>query len=210
MIVDRLGGEPIVYSGGVTSAGPSAISSLVSVPYGAAQNRIITAALTLFAEHGVSGTSLQMIADAVGVTKAAVYHQFPTKEEIVVAAVEVELSRLEPALEAAEADERRSRALESLLTQVIDLAVQRRRMVITLQHDPTVVRLLAEHKPFRQFMERLYRVLLGNEIGAGARVAMISTAIGGGVMHPLVADLDDETLRFQLLDMTRRFLEVRS
>ncbi len=196
----------------MTSAGPSAISSLVSVPYGAAQNRIITAALTLFAEHGVSGTSLQMIADAVGVTKAAVYHQFPTKEEIVVAAVEVELSRLEPALEAAEADERRSRALESLLTQVIDLAVQRRRMVITLQHDPTVVRLLAEHKPFRQFMERLYRVLLGNEIGAGARVrvAMISTAIGGGVMHPLVADLDDETLRFQLLDMTRRFLEVRS
>ncbi len=36
-----------------------------------------------------------MIADAIGVTKAAVYHQFKTKEEIVVAAVEVELARLE-------------------------------------------------------------------------------------------------------------------
>jgi AcrR family transcriptional regulator len=30
----------------------------------------------------VSGTSLQMIAGAMGVTKAAVYHQFKTKEEI--------------------------------------------------------------------------------------------------------------------------------
>ena len=33
--------------------------------------RIIDAALELFAEHGVGGTSLQMIADRVGVTKAA-------------------------------------------------------------------------------------------------------------------------------------------
>jgi hypothetical protein len=36
---------------------------------------------------GVGGTSLQMIADAIGVTKAAVYHQFNTNEEIVVAAL---------------------------------------------------------------------------------------------------------------------------
>ncbi len=149
-----------------------------------------------------------MIADAIGVTKAAVYHQFNTKEEIVVAAVEVELSRLEAALEAAEADENRARALELLLTQVIDLAVERRRMVITLQHDPAVVRLLAEHKPFQQFMERLYGVLIGHETGAEVRirVAMISVAIGGAVMHPLVADLDDDTLRFHLLRLTEQFL----
>jgi predicted DNA-binding protein YlxM (UPF0122 family) len=37
----------------------------------------------LFGQYGVSGTSLQMIAEHIGVTKAAVYHQFRTKEEIV-------------------------------------------------------------------------------------------------------------------------------
>ena len=102
-------------------------------------------------------------------------------------------------------------ALEYLLIQVIDLAVERRRMVITLQHDPAVVRLLSEHKPFQQFMERLYGVLIGRDNGAEARVrvAMISTAIGGGVMHPLVADLDDDSLRFQLLHLTREFLDLR-
>ena len=192
----------------MNSTGPLPVGPFGSASYSVAQARIINASLELFAKHGVSGTSLQMIADAIGVTKAAVYHQFKTKEEIVVAAVEVELSRLEVALEAAEADVHRPRALEQLLAQVIDLAVERRRMVITLQHDPAVVRLLAERKPFQQFMERLYRVLIGDGIGAEVRVrvAMISTAIGGAVMHPLVADLDDDTLRLELRRLTEQFL----
>src|SRR5579862_7894371 len=52
--------------------------------YSRAQVRVSEAALELFSQHGVGGTSLQMIADALGVTKAAVYHQFKTKDEIVI------------------------------------------------------------------------------------------------------------------------------
>ena len=37
---------------------------------------------------------------------------------------------------------------------------------------------------------------------------MISTAIGGAVTHPLVADLDDDALRSQLLHLTRQFLDI--
>ena len=59
----------------------------------AAQWRVIAAALELFAEHGVGGTSLRMIAAKLGVTVAAVYHQYNTKNEIIVAAVESELLR---------------------------------------------------------------------------------------------------------------------
>src|SRR4249919_3146625 len=55
-----------------------------------AQRRILEATHDLIAEHGVGGTSLQMIADAVGVTKAAVYHQFRAKDEIVIAVTEIE------------------------------------------------------------------------------------------------------------------------
>ena len=113
--------------------------------YSAAQTRIVNAALDLFAKHGVGGTSLQMIADAIGVTKAAIYHQFPTKDEIVFAAVEVELAKVEGALDAAEAEEDTARARELVLAQVIDLAVQRRTMVSAVQHDPVVVRFLAQH-----------------------------------------------------------------
>jgi AcrR family transcriptional regulator len=85
------------------------------------------AALELFADHGVNGTSLQMIANTLGVTKAAVYHQFKTKDEIIIAVTEMQLARLEDALEDAEAADDRPQARESLLNRVIEMAVDQRR-----------------------------------------------------------------------------------
>lgn len=178
--------------------------------YSVAQTRTITTALELFGDHGVSGTSLQMIADALGVTKAAVYHQFRSKEAIVLAVAEVELRRLETALDAAEAEGSSGRAREVLLTEVIDLAIERRRQATNLQSDPVVIRLLAEHEPFQRLMERLFAVLLGKAPDARAKVqaAMLSAAIGGGVTHPFVADIDDQTLRAELLDVVRQLLRI--
>ena len=178
--------------------------------YSAAQLRIITATLPLFGDHGVSGTSLQMIADALGVTKAAVYHQFNSKDEIVLAVASVELSRLEVAVEAAEAEASRLEARQVLLTQVIDLAVERRRMASALQGDPVMIRLLATHPPFQQLMERLYGLLLGEEPSDESRLraAMAAASIGGAVTHPLVADLDDETLRALLLSSARSLFDL--
>ena len=185
-------------------------TGLGSVPRSAAQTRIITAALDLFGEHGVSGTSLQMIADRIGVTKAAVYHQFNTKEEIVIAVVEVDFVGLESALDAAEVEPDRPRAREVLLTWVIDMAVQRRRIVSALQQDPVIVRLLAKHEPFLELMDRLFTILTGGDPSASARVrgAMISAAIGGAVTHPLVMDLDDETLRAEMRRFARQLFEL--
>jgi AcrR family transcriptional regulator len=194
----------------MASAEPVTDSQPTSVPHSAAQARIINAALDLFAEHGVGGTSLQMIADAIGVTKAAVYHQFKTKDEIVLGAAEAELARLEAALDAAEAEPSRERAREVLVTRMVDLAVERRRMESTLLGDPVIIRYFAHHTPFRQVMDRLSRLLMGDDAGPEARVpaAMLMAAIGGAVMHPLVVDLDDDTLRSQLLHLARRFLDL--
>ena len=194
----------------MVSAQSVAMSGAPSVRLSAAQARIVDAAVHLFAEHGVGGTSLQMIADAIGVTKAAVYHQFKTKEEIVVAAAEAELARTEAAIDAAEAEPSREEAREALLTHIVDLAVERRRMESTLLGDPVIVRFFAHHEPFRQVMERLYRLLMGDEAGPEARIpaVMLTAAIGGAVMHPLVVDLDDDTLRSYLLRLARRFLDL--
>src|SRR5581483_8464263 len=125
--------------------------------YTAAQAPIVEAALVLFAEHGVSGTSLQMIADAIGVTKAAVYHHYKTKDEIVLAVAQVILARLDAAVTAAERS--RSRARELLVAAMIDLAVERRRVAGVLQRDPVMLRFLEEHEPFRRVMERVNRLL---------------------------------------------------
>lgn len=182
---------------------------LTPVAHSPAQLRVLNAAYELFGQHGVSGTSLQMIADAVGVTKAAVYHQFKSKDDVVIAVTASELIELQDALDAAEA-ERGPRAREALLERVVDLAVGRRHMVSLLQFDPVVVKLLADHEPFVGFIERLFRVLLGESAGLEARVdaAIMSGALSAAVMHPLVEDVDDETLRSRILYVTRRILDL--
>jgi len=177
-----------------------------SASHSAAQERVIDAALGLFAQHGVNGTSLQMIADDLGVTKAAVYHQFPSKVEIVVAVAEKELARLDVAVTAAEAESERARALEVLLDEVVGLAVDRRHVVSALMTDPVVAGLLATHDPFPELMARVSRVLMGEAPTAEDRVraAMTLAGIGGAVSQPIVGGLDDDALRTALLAMTRR------
>ncbi len=188
-----------------------ATGPLGSAPVTAARTRIIDAALVLFAEHGISGTSLQMIADAIGVTKAAVYHQYNAKDEIILAVAQIVRARLEAAVTAAEAERSRSRARELLIAEIIDLAVERRRMAGVLQRDPVMLRFLEEHEPFRRVMARVNRLLMGGASDRRARVqaAMLASAIAGAVIHPLVLELDDETLRAQLLKQARKLLPPR-
>jgi AcrR family transcriptional regulator len=175
-----------------------------------AKTRIIDAAISLFAEHGVGGTSLQMIADEIGVTKAAVYHQFNTKEEIVVAVAEAELTRLEAVIARAEAETTRARQLDVLIDGIVDLTIERGRLTSTVQRDPVIARVFAEHRPYREVMARMYRILVGNDSRPQAltTAAMLTAAIAGAVTHPIVADLDDDTLRRQLRRLARRFLDL--
>jgi AcrR family transcriptional regulator len=177
------------------------------VTLSAPQNRVVDAALDLFADYGVGGTSLQMIAAALGVTKAAVYRQFKAKDDIVIAATERQLGQLAEALEAAEAAPNAKRARERLLVAVVDLAVADRKRASTLQFDPVVVRLLAAHPPFQAFIARLYGVLVG-DAGDEARLGavMMAGAIGVAVMHPQTADIDDDALRAYLLRHARRLM----
>jgi AcrR family transcriptional regulator len=194
----------------VTAAATESPSRLQSIRRTSAQTRVLSAALELFAEHGVSGTSLQMIADSIGVTKAAVYHQYRTKDAIVLAVAENEFAKLEAAVEAAESERSAARARGALLSQVIDMAVERRLWVRALQNDPVMVRLLAEHPPLQEVMTRIYGLLLddaGSE--ATVRIAIMGAAIGATVVHPLVADLDDETLRRELLRVARRLFDIK-
>jgi AcrR family transcriptional regulator len=174
--------------------------------YSRVQQRTIQAAMDLFGDRGVSGTSLQMIADALGVTKAAVYHQFKTKDALVLAVAEVGMAPMQDALEAAEAEPSRVRARALLLT----LAVERRRWVHALQGDPVIVRLLTSHEPLLDLVTRVYSLLLDDPANPAGQVraAIVAAAIGGAIVNPLVAGLDDETLRTELLAVTRRLFEL--
>jgi AcrR family transcriptional regulator len=179
--------------------------------FGAARERLLTVALDLFARHGVSGTSLQMIADELGVTKAAVYHQFQSKEDIVWAVISPALDRLGEVTDAAEAQRGRSQQLETVLAGVVGLVVDNRRLTTILQADPTLIQLTRGHPTMQALERRITRLLTGPDPDAET---LVSTAmISGGLMiaglDPRLAGLDDDTLRRHLLGTARRVLRLR-
>jgi hypothetical protein len=74
-----------------------------------------------------------------------------------------------------------------------------------------MLRFLEEHEPFRRVMERVNRLLMGGASDARGRVlaATLAAAIAGAVIHPLVLDLDDESLGAQLRKQVRKLLPLR-
>jgi len=159
-------------------------------------------ALALFVERGIGDTSLQMIATAAGVSKAAIYSQFKTKEAIVLAVAEVELRGLEEAVDTALGEGGGPEARRRLLSQVIDMAVARRRAVGSLLNDPVLVRYLNEQELYQRLMARLLTALFGHEVDDKSRVraAVLATALGAVTNH-FVVEVDDSTLRQELFEV---------
>jgi AcrR family transcriptional regulator len=164
--------------------------------------------MDLFGRHGVGGTSLQMIANEIGVTKAAVYHQYRAKDDIVLAAAESELAILEGVVARAEAERSVRLARDAAVAGIVDLAIERRRTTGTILNDPVIVEFFGDHAQFRDVMHRLRGLLMGEAAGPDGtlRMVMLIAAISGAVSSPLVVDFDEATLRAELRRLARRFL----
>jgi AcrR family transcriptional regulator len=173
---------------------------------GTARDRVLDAARTLFAEYGVSGTSLQMIADHLGVVKAAVYHQFHTKEEIVLALLEKPLGRLERIVAEAEAMDTRKGQLDVLLRGLVDVVLENPEAVALMQRDPAVARLVQTRQPYREVVERLADLLAGPQPDPAARIASALYGAGLLLIGLLLTDIDPDTMRRELPRIGRRML----
>lgn len=171
------------------------------------RTRLLSTALRLFTEHGVEGTSLQMIADALGVTKAAVYYHFKTKAEITEAVAEPGLRELHGIVEDARAQRTRGAQIDHLLDGFVDLVVQHRALVALFSSDPGIARAIEKTMHNQEsFKYGLLEVLVGPDPDVSAmvtaQVVLGGIALAGG--SPEVATLDDETLRETLVNVGRK------
>lgn len=148
-------------------------------PRGQGKARLVEAASELFAELGVSGTSLQAIADRLGVTKAAVYHQFSSKEDIVVAVAQPVIERLRNMADVGESLPDGQRQL-AVIEGLVDLALAERGTAAVIRRDPTMAQILDDHAPYRDQITRLDALLLGPAPTIERRVALAFA--GGGIM----------------------------
>jgi AcrR family transcriptional regulator len=176
-------------------------------PRGQGRERVVAAALELFSERGVSGTSLQMIADRLGIGKAAVYYQFKTKEGIIEAVLAPAFEEMRRIIAEADAPESQQQVA---IAGLCSLVIAQREVVAALSHDPEVRRFLETHSEAAELILQLGRMLLGPEPDARRRVAV--SMFGGGLasvgIDPALADIDDETLRSELVSLGQFLLKA--
>ncbi len=85
------------------------------------RTRIQQIALELFTQNGYEATSLREIAERLGVTKAALYYHFRTKDEIIESLVEDRLAKIEELIAWAEAEPRALATRREFLRRYSDL-----------------------------------------------------------------------------------------
>ena len=175
------------------------------------RQRFIDAAIRLFARHSFAGTSLQMIADEVGVTKSAVHHHFRTREELLTAVLEPLLGELRSAVEAAEAPRSRSARAERMLTGFVDIVVGNRMLAPVLIGDPGTIEIMRSRPEVNGLVDRLIKLIADVEPGVGGwiKADMVLAGIAGG-MSARTRDLDNDVLRRHLVEASRRTLGLRT
>ncbi|MGE2722148.1 TetR/AcrR family transcriptional regulator [Mycolicibacterium celeriflavum] len=184
---------------------------VVDVEPSGTRQRLIDVAVALFTRHSYAGTSLQMIADELGFTKAAIYHHFRTREQLLTAVVEPMFAQLRTVVEAAEAQRSPRARAERMLSGYADIAVRNRGLVAVLAADPSVATALQRHRDWSDLIARQLRLLADVEPGPAGeiRAAMVFAGISGAA-GPAWVQLDDRALAKHLMDAGRRTLGLRT
>ena len=177
-------------------------------PRGLARERVLDAAVTLFAEHGVHGTSLQMIADRVGVSKAAVYYQFQSKEDIALEVIRPSIEDIARVIRIADAlpDARQRRAVA--VSGLVEMVVRHRKLAVVFYGDPAIDALVLSDPRFNAVTGRLRELMEGPDRDAVDRIAfsVFCSGVGRAAADPELADIDDEDLRGALLELSGRIM----
>lgn len=100
------------------------------------RSAVLRQAIALFNERGYDATSISDIASALGVTKSAIYHHFPSKESLLAAALDEALEGLSAAVDSAAAATSDGSAYDRLRASVAGA------VTILVAHLPAVTLLL--------------------------------------------------------------------
>jgi AcrR family transcriptional regulator len=172
------------------------------------RQQILATAQRLFTELGYDATSLQMIADEMGLTKAAVYYHFRAKNEILDAIMLPGIQRLKALLDDAAAIRGRRARLEFLVNEFIDFLVQNRHYAVMAATDPAARRDQRDDES-AALRQRGLTLLYGDNPTGAQRLAASAVFFIPDCLPDLV-DLTNEELREALQTMVLHMLRLPS
>lgn len=169
---------------------------------------VLDTARALFLEHGYDATSLQSIADAMGVTKANVYYYFRTKVTILEALLDTNVAALTALLDAAERIKGKRARTEFLVDGFVGQVVTAHRTVAPMSRtDPIVRRHPDISRRLDELSERGLRLLYGSHPTPDEEAAYRMVNDLGPATRALT-HLSDDELRAALRRLCLRVLRV--
>jgi AcrR family transcriptional regulator len=159
------------------------------------RDAILVAAQRLFVDRGYRGISMREIADAVGMTKAALYYYFRDKEELFVAILDSVLHELSALVDAQRATSASSRAqIEAIVRQIMVLPVERRAGLRLASQELSNL----DAATRQQFVERYHTQFIG-------RITLI---LAGGIQRGEFKPVDAGVATWALLGMMYPYLHT--
>ncbi|MDQ7908958.1 TetR/AcrR family transcriptional regulator [Phytohabitans sp. ZYX-F-186] len=144
----------------------------VSESTGDTRSRIQAVALELFTEEGYEKTSLREIAERLGVTKAALYYHFKSKDEIVNSFVQDRIDIMDRLVEWGESQPPTAESRRTLLARYADDLFGNNRFSVMrfFEQNQTALKSLSAGKEMRARMIRLADLLARPETSHEAQV----------------------------------------
>ena len=171
------------------------------------RQRIQAVALELFAEQGYDKTSLREIAERLGVTKAALYYHFKSKEDIVASLVEDYFGQIDEMVAWGRTLPRTPESRARVLDRYYRIVADGSQVFRMLQHNQASVNSLAHAKNrselFRERMDALVDLLTVADapLESQIRAAVALASVSFGCMFYADRAGDPEKLRAIVLDI---------
>jgi AcrR family transcriptional regulator len=171
------------------------------------RSRLRELALQLFAEQGYEKTSLREIAERLGVTKAALYYYFKSKEDIVRSLVEDYVAEVDELIAWAKEQPRSADTRATIVRRYLEIVANGTAVFRLLHQNQAAVSSLAAAKErgevFRERFDALVELLTepGAPIHEQVRAASCLMTISFGCIHYQDRAPDPDELKQAVLDV---------
>jgi AcrR family transcriptional regulator len=175
------------------------------------RTRIQEIALRLFTEQGYEATSLREIAEELGVTKAALYYHFKTKDDIVASLVELRIAEVQELIDWARGLPKTPETRRELLDRYARTLKESRHAQVVgfLERNQTALR---DHPTVAQMREAILALTAEMSEPGATPAERISRSLAVFALHAgkwltPVDDLSDDEIDKASLEVATRLLE---
>ena len=182
-------------------------ASTGSTPRTDTRSRVQKVALELFAEQGYEKTSLREIAERLGVTKAALYYHFKSKEDIVHSFTDDYFAEIDALLDWAKEQPRSDQTQRAILERYVGIVMSGSEVFRFVEQNRASVQGMEAGKErfarFRDRLDMLVDLLAGPEAPLRERVRATTAvlAVGATCMFYLQQVDDRDKLRAIVLEI---------